>query len=218
MRVAVLLAGCGVYDGSEIYETTLTLLALDKANAAYQCVAPNIEQAHVINHATGDVVEGESRHVLEAAARLARGEVLDLAQADGKDYDALIVPGGFGVAQNLCDFAFKGADREMSPAVREVVRAFNTAEKPVGLMCIAPAMTAWLCGEGARCTIGTDKDTAAAIEAMGALHEERAVDEILVDEDNKLVTTPAYMEATRISEAAQGIEKLVQQVLKMASA
>ncbi|HLR17451.1 MAG TPA: isoprenoid biosynthesis glyoxalase ElbB [Alcanivoracaceae bacterium] len=218
MRVAVLLAGCGVYDGSEIYETTLTLLALDKANAAYQCVAPNIEQAHVINHATGDVVEGESRNVLVEAARLARGEVLDLAQADVKDYDALIVPGGFGVAKNLCDFAFKGADMEVSPAVREFVQAFNKADKPVGLMCIAPAMTALLFGEGARCTIGTDKDTAAAIEAMGAVHEERAVDEILVDEDNKLVTTPAYMEATRISEAAQGIEKLVQQVLKMASA
>src|SRR5699024_9069006 len=172
MRVAVLLAGCGVYDGSEIYETTLTLLALDKANAAYQCVAPNIEQAHVINHATGDVVEGESRNVLVEAARLARGEVLDLAQADVKDYDALIVPGGFGGAKLQCTFAFKCSDMEGSPAVREFVQAFNKADKRGGLMCIAPSMTALLLGEGARCTIGTDKDTAATIEAMGAVHEE----------------------------------------------
>jgi len=215
MRVAVLLAGCGVYDGSEIYETTLTLLALDKANASYQCVAPNIEQAHVVNHATGDEATGETRNVLVESARLARGEILDMAAAKVADYDALVVPGGFGVAKNLCDFAFKGAEMTVNPAVREFIQAFHQASKPVGLMCIAPTMTAQLFGAGARCTIGTDKDTAAAVEAMGAVHEAKAVDEILLDEKNKLVTTPAYMEATRISEAAVGIEKLVQQVLKM---
>lgn len=216
MRVAVLLAGCGVYDGSEIYETTLTLLALDRADASYQCVAPNIEQAHVVNHATGDEAAGESRNVLVESARLARGDVLDMAVANMADYDALVVPGGFGVAKNLCDFAFKGAEMTVNPDVRTFIQAFHEAGKPVGLMCIAPTMTAQLFGEGARCTIGTDKDTAAAIEAMGAVHEAKAVDDIVVDEKNKLVTTPAYMEATRISEAAVGIEKLVQQVLKMA--
>src|SRR5699024_7075777 len=218
MRVAVLLAGCGVYDGSEIYETPLTLLALDKANAAYQCVAPNIEQAHVINHATGDVVEGENRNVLVEAARLARGEILDLAQADVADYDAVIVPGGFGVAKNLCDFAFKGADMQMNPAVKAFIQGFHQAGKPVGLICIAPTMSAAIFGDGVRCTIGTDKDTAAAVEAMGAVHEAKQVREVAVDEANKLVTTPAYMEATRIREAAEGIENLVQEVLRLAQA
>src|SRR5699024_9595440 len=144
-----------------------TLLALDKADVSYQCIAPNIEQHHVINHATGDEMPGEKRNVLVESARVARGEVLDLAEANATDYDALIVPGGFGVAKNLCDFALKGADMEVSPAVREFVQAFNKADKPVGLMCIAPAMTALLVGAGARCTSGADKDAGADVEAMG---------------------------------------------------
>lgn len=218
MRIAVLLAGCGVYDGSEIYEGTLTLLALDKADVSYQWIAPNIPQHHVINHATGEEMPGENRNVLVEAARLARGEILDLAQAKMEDYDAIIVPGGFGVAKNLCDFAFKGAEMQMNPAVKAFLQAFHRASKPVGLICIAPTMSAAIFGEGVRCTIGTDKDTAAAVETMGAVHEAKQVHEIAVDEANKLVTTPAYMEATRIREAAEGIENLVQEVLRLAQA
>ncbi len=218
MRIAVLLAGSGVYDGSEIYETTLTLLALDKADANYQCIAPNIPQHHVINHATGDEAAGESRNVLEEAARLARGEVLDMAEAKAQDYDALIVPGGFGVAKNLCDFAFKGAEMQVNPQVKAFIQSFHQAGKPVGLMCIAPVMSAAIFGEGVRCTLGTDKETAAAVEAMGAVHEAKQVHEIAVDEKNKLVTTPAYMEATRIRDAAEGIEALVKEVLRLAQA
>lgn len=218
MRIAVLLAGCGVYDGSEIYEGTLTFLALDKADANYQCIAPNIPQHHVVNHATGEEMPGENRNVLVEAARLARGEILDLAQADVADYDAVIVPGGFGVAKNLCDFAFKGAQMQMNPEVKAFIQGFHQAGKPVGLICIAPTMSAAIFGDGVRCTIGTDKDTAAAVEAMGAVHEAKQVHEITVDEANKLVTTPAYMEATRIREAAEGIENLVQEVLRLAQA
>lgn len=218
MRIAVLLAGCGVYDGSEIYEGTLTLLALDKADVSYQCIAPNIPQHHVINHATGEEMPGENRNVLVEAARLARGEILDLAQAKMEDYDAIIVPGGFGVAKNLCDFAFKGAEMQMNPTVKAFLQAFHRASKPVGLICIAPTMSAAIFGEGVRCTIGTDKDTAAAVEVMGAVHEAKQVHEVAVDEANKLVTTPAYMEATRIREAAAGIENLVQEVLRLAQA
>src|SRR5699024_12665279 len=133
-------------------------------------------------------------------------------------YDALLVPGGCGGAKHLCDFAFKGADRQMNPAVKAFIQGFHQASKPVGLICIAPTTSAAIFGEGVRCTIGTDKDTAAAVEAMGAVHEAKQVHEVTVDKANKLVTTPAYMEATRIREAAEGINNLVKEVLRLAHA
>lgn len=218
MKVAVLLAGCGVYDGSEIYESTVTLLALDRLGVNYQCMAPNVEQAHVINHITGEEMVADRRNVLVEAARLARGNIIDLKVANAEDYDALIVPGGFGVAKNLSDFAFKGAEMTVLPAVRDFIRDLHRGGKPVGLVCIAPVMSAALFGEGVRCTIGSDADTAAAITAMGGKHVSCAVDDIVVDQQLKLVTTPAYMSAHRISEAAAGIDKLVAKVVEMARA
>ena len=215
-RVAVVLSGCGVYDGSEIYESVLTLLRLDQAGAEVQCFAPDMTQLHVINHASGEVAEGESRNVLVEAARLARGEIRDLAEADAADFDAVILPGGFGAAKNLSDFALKGKDLAVVPQLVDFIRAMREADKPVGLMCIAPAMTGVLFDGGAKCTIGSDPDIAAAIEATGAVHRPCAVDEICVDRANKLVTTPAYLLAGSISEAASGINKLVDEVLAMA--
>ena len=215
-RVAVVLSGCGVYDGSEIYESVLTLLRLDQAGAEVQCFAPDMTQLHVINHASGEVAEGESRNVLVEAARLARGEIRDLAEADAADFDAVILPGGFGAAKNLSDFALKGKDLAVVPQLVDFIRAMREADKPVGLMCIAPAITGVLFDGGAKCTIGSDPDIAAAIEATGAVHRPCAVDEICVDRANKLVTTPAYLLAGSISEAASGINKLVDEVLAMA--
>lgn len=215
-KVAVVLAGCGVFDGSEIYESVITLLRLDQQGAQVQCFAPNIEQMHVINHATGEVAEGESRNVLTEAARLARGEVKDLAEANAEDFDALIVPGGFGAAKNLCDFAVKGPEMTVNPQFLAFAQAFRGSGKPVGLVCIAPAMSAVIFGEGVECTIGRDADTASAIIATGGVHKDCEVDDIWVDSTNKLVTTPAYMLAGRISEAAAGINKLVDQVLELA--
>ncbi len=215
-RVAVVLSGCGVYDGSEIYESVITLLRLDQAGAQVQCFAPNIPQLHVINHATGDVADGESRNVLVEAARLARGKIKDLAEAAEADFDAVILPGGFGAAKNLSDFALNGAKLTVNPSLRNFIQAMRSAGKPVGLMCIAPAMTGVLFGEGATFTIGNDKETAAAIEATGAVHQNCAVEDVCVDRANKLVTTPAYMLAGRMSEAATGINKLVDTVLAMA--
>lgn len=216
MKIAVLLAGSGVFDGSEIYETTLTLLALDRADVSYQCMAPNITQAHVINHITGEEMPGEKRNVLIEAARLARGEIIDLKVANAADYDALIVPGGFGVAKNLCDFAFKGAEMQINTQVRDFVREVHQGGKPVGLICIAPTMAAQLFGGGTACTIGSNAEVAGAIEAMGGKHVQCPVNEFVVDEKKKLVTTPAYMEAGRIREAAEGIEKLVAKVIELA--
>lgn len=216
MKVAVLLAGCGVYDGSEIYEATLTMLFLDRSGVSYQCLAPNAEQMHVINHLTGEVAEGETRNVLVEAARLARGEVMDLAEASENDFDALIVPGGFGAAKNLCDFAVKGADMSIREDVASFVGQFRDAGKPVGLVCIAPVMAAQLFGAGTQCTIGKDTDVADAIRTMGGDHHECAVGNVVIDGERKLVTTPAYMLASSISEAASGIERLVDELLKLA--
>lgn len=215
-KVAVILAGSGVYDGSEIHEAVITLLALDRAGAEVQCLAPDIEQMHVVNHLTGEVAEGESRRVLVEAARIARGAIVDIRSAKAEDFDALIIPGGFGAAKNLCDFAVKGAEMSVNEDVLSFARAVHAAQKPVGLICIAPSMAAAICGSGVECTIGSDAGTAAALETMGARHTVAAVDEIVVDSQRRLVTTPAYMLATHISEAADGIEKLVSQVLEMA--
>ncbi len=213
-KVAVVLSGCGVFDGAEIHESVLTLLRLEQQGASYQCMAPNIDQLHVINHLKGEVAEGESRNVLVEAARIARGEIIDLATANPADYDALIIPGGFGAAKNLSDFAVKGPDCHVNPDLLAFAQAIHQANKPVGLICIAPAMTPLLFGEGATCTIGTDQETAAAIEAMGGQHTNCLVDDIVIDEQRKLITTPAYMLAGSIIEAASGINKLVDEVLK----
>ncbi len=215
-KIAVILSGCGVYDGAEIYESVVTLLQIAERGAEYQCMAPDIEQMHVVNHLTGEEAAGESRNVLVEAARLARGEIIDLATANAADYDALIIPGGFGAAKNLSDFAVKGAECEINPDVISFTQAMHQSGKPVGLICIAPAMTPVLFGEGATCTIGNDADTASAIEAMGGKHQDCGVSEIVIDSERKLVTTPAYMLAGSITEAASGIRKLVDQVLELA--
>ena len=214
-KVAVVLAGCGVYDGSEINEVVLTLLSLEQRGASYQCIAPDIEQMHVVNHLTGEPAVGETRNVLVEAARIARGNVIDLASARVDDYDALIVPGGFGAAKNLCSFAVDGSAMEVVPAFLQFARSFSQAGKPIGLICIAPVMAAAICGEGSQCTIGNDADTAAAIATMGGEHLECPVSEARVDAHRKLVTTPAYMLAGSVSEAYDGIGECVREVLAL---
>lgn len=215
-KIAVILSGSGVFDGSEIYESVLTFLRLEHHGVQYQCFAPNVEQMHVINHLTGEVAEGETRNVLVEAARLARGEVKDLADADAGDFDALIIPGGFGAAKNLSDFAVKGPECSLNEDLVRFARAIHEAGKPVGLICIAPAMTPKLLGTGILCTVGSDEGVAGAIEAMGGKHQQCSVEEIVIDKEQKVVTTPAYMLAGSISEAASGINKLVDEVISLA--
>jgi enhancing lycopene biosynthesis protein 2 len=215
-KVAVVLSGCGVYDGAEINEAVLTLLCLEQQGASYECFAPNIEQMHVINHLTGEPVEGETRNVLVEAARIARGNIRDITQATVAEFDALLVPGGFGAAKNLSNFAVAGAAMDVQPDFLALARAFHDSGKPIGLICIAPVMSAAICGEGARCTIGNDADTAAAITAMGGAHLPCPVSEARVDVTHKLVTTPAYMLAGKVSEAYVGISACVKEVLALA--
>lgn len=213
-KVAVILSGCGVYDGAEIYESVITLLRLDQRGAQIQCFAPNIAQLHVINHLTGEEMP-ESRNVLVESARIARGQVRDIREADAEEFDALIIPGGFGSAKNLSNFAVEGIGCTVQPEVLALTEAFAEAGKPVGLICISPALAAKIYGPGVTCTIGNDADTAAALNKMGATHKDCAVSDIVEDKARKLVSTPAYMLAQSISEAASGINKLVDRVLEL---
>jgi enhancing lycopene biosynthesis protein 2 len=216
-KIGVILAGCGVYDGAEIHESVLTLLALDRADAEAVCLAPDVPQMHVVNHLTGKPAEGETRNVLVEAARIARGAVRDVAKADAREFDALVIPGGFGAAKNLSTFAVDGEACKVDPGVERLVRAVHAAGKPVGAMCIAPVILARLLGlEAPSLTIGNDPGTASKMAAMGAAHVDCPVDSIVLDGKGRLVTTPAYMLAGRISEAASGIDKLVAEVVKMA--
>ncbi len=216
-KVGVLLSGCGVYDGSEIHETVITLLALDRAGADVVMMAPDMEQA-VVNHLTGEPVEGASRNVLEESARIARGEISDIATIKGADLDALFIPGGFGAAKNLCDFAFKGSDCDVHPEVARLIQEIVAAKKPLAAVCIAPALVAKVLGIDhldPQVTIGTDAETADAVSSMGATHVSCPVKEFVVDTKNKIITSPAYMLAGSISEAAEGIEKTVKELMKM---
>ncbi|QLF93211.1 isoprenoid biosynthesis glyoxalase ElbB [Pseudomonas sp. ABC1] len=214
-KVAVILSGCGVYDGSEIYESVSTLLRIDQRGAKAQCFAPDIPQHHVVNHLTGEPT-AESRNVLVEAARLARGNIKPLSEARAQDFDALIIPGGFGAAKNLSNFAFEGAKASVQPDVLAVAKAFAAAGKPIGLICIAPTLAPHIFGKGVICTLGSDEDPAAeAVRELGAQHEACEVSDIVEDPEHKLVTTPAYMLAQSISEAASGIYKLVDRVLEL---
>lgn len=216
-KVAVILSGCGVYDGAEIHESVITLLRLDQRGAQVQCFAPNIPQLHVIDHLTGEQTS-ETRNVLVESARIARGQVKDIREADVSEFDALIVPGGFGAAKNLSSFAVEGDKCTVQPEVLALAEAFAEAGKPVGMMCISPALAAKIYGPGVVCTIGNDAGTSAAVVKMGGTHEECDVHDIVEDTQRKLVTTPAYMLATSISDAASGIYKLVDRVLELTHA
>ncbi|CNL58628.1 isoprenoid biosynthesis glyoxalase ElbB [Yersinia aldovae] len=212
--VGVVLSGCGVYDGAEIHESVLTILALDRAGARVLFFAPDKPQLHVINHFNGEVVAQE-RNVLVESARIARGQIAPLCDADSNRLDALIVPGGFGSAKNLSDFAIQGPECVIDPDLVKLTQSMHKSGKPIGFMCISPVMLPKLLGKPVRLTIGNDPDTIEAIEIMGGEHIICPADDVVVDAENKVVTTPAYMLAGSISEAAKGIDKLVTKVLDL---
>jgi len=218
-KIAVLLAGCGHLDGAEVREAVLTLLAIDQQGASFQCIAPNALQYHVVNHVTGEPVPGAQRNILEESSRIARlGQCLDLAQARVQDFDALVMPGGYGVAKNHCSFALKGAEAEVRPDVADFVRGFFDAKKPVGAICIAPALVALtLHGhDHATLTLGNDAGCASAMQQLGQQHQNTPnAREIVIDEALKLITTPAYMfDDAKLSDVFTGIERCVAEVLK----
>lgn len=214
-KIGVLLSGCGVFDGAEIHESVLTMLALDRVGADILCMAPDMDQLHVINHLTQEVTD-EKRNVLVESARIARGDIKDLKDVKASDLDGLIIPGGFGAAKNLSDFALKGPDATVHPEVKRILNEMVSSGKPVGAICIAPVtVTKALSDKNPEVTIGNDVDTALAIDTMGGQHNTCSVDMIHVDKNNKIVTTPAYMLGPDIKDIAVGIEKLVNQVMSM---
>jgi len=214
-KIGVLLAGCGVYDGSEIHEAVLTMLFLDQADADIICMAPNMDQYHVIDHLSGTETS-EKRNVLVESARIARGEIKDLKNVQAGDIDAVIIPGGFGAAKNLSDFAINNVEAQVHPEVRRIITDMINSQKPVGAICIAPAtVTKAVADKQPEVTIGNDQGTADLIEKMGGKHVACAVDQIHTDQDKKIVTTPAYMLGPGIKDVAAGIEKLVTQVLAL---
>ncbi|MGQ4275601.1 isoprenoid biosynthesis glyoxalase ElbB [Pseudidiomarina sp. E22-M8] len=215
-KVAVLLSGSGVFDGAEVNEAVLTLLHISKRGASYECFAPDIEQTQVVNHLNGEQTS-EKRNVLAEAARIVRGEVKPLSELNAAEFDALILPGGFGVAKNFCDFAERGADMRVNKEVLAIGRAFAEANKPAGYLCIAPVLLPHIYGEGVNVTVGNDKEVASAIEKMGGVHVDCPVDDIVADDARLLVTTPAYMLAENLVDAEKGISKLVEKVLYMAA-
>jgi len=220
-KVAVLLAGCGHLDGAEAREAVLTLLALDQHGADFQCIAPNADQHHVVNHATGKPT-GESRNILEEASRISRaGQCLDLSQAKPDEFDAIMLPGGFGVAKNLCTFAFDGVDASVRKDVADFVSGFFAAKKPVGAICISPALVALILsqmGMKGKLTLGSGKGTRSAIEALKQEHVDvESARDVVVDDNLKLVTTAAYMfDDARLADVFVGIERCVSAVLKLA--
>ena len=214
-KIGVVLSGCGVMDGAEIHESVLTLLALSKAGAEAVCMAPDTGQLHVINHLTGQESK-EKRNVLVESARIARGKIRNLKEVKAGQVDALIFPGGYGAAKNLCTFAVDGTDCKVHPEVARLVKEVHDARKPIGAICISPALLAKIFeGAGVELTVGSDPATAGALEKLGQVHKNCGVNEIWVDADHRIVTTPAYMLAQNITEAWQGIEKLVQEVLAL---
>lgn len=216
-KVGVILSGCGFKDGSEIHESVLALLALDRAGAEARCFAPDVPQAQVVDHARGAPSPGEKRNVLSESARIARGKIEDVRKARAKDLDALVMPGGFGAALNLSDFASKGAQADVNPDVARLLREMHAAGKPIGAICIAPAVVARVLGTAhPTLTIGNDRGTASALEACGAVHQDCPVEGFVVDRKNRIVTTPAYMYGASIAKVAQGVERCVQEVLSLA--
>ena len=217
MKVGVLLSGSGVQDGSEIHESVLTALSLEKSRAEIVFMAPNIDQMHVMNHYTGQEMD-EFRNVLVESARIARGNIKDLAEIRGEDLDALIIPGGLGVAKNLSDYAMSGSECSVNPDVYRLVVEMLISKKPIGAICIAPAMMSKILSEqnlSANLTVGSDSATSKDIEEMGSQHQNCSTKEVVVDVKNKIVSTPAYMDAKSISEVAEGIEKLVNEIVSM---
>lgn len=210
-KFAVVLAGCGVSDGAEIHEATLTLLAIVKNGATYEIFAPDIAQHHVINHLTGREMP-EKRNVLVESARIARGHIKSLSDFDASEVDALIFPGGFGVAKNLCSFAFKGADCAVNPEVASAIREMVSFGKPVGALCISPVILAKLLGD-VELTIGSDPGTAAAVEKMGAHHVKTTHAEVIFDKKHNVFTTPCYMLDANILDIANGAENIVKAML-----
>jgi len=207
MKAAVVLAGCGVMDGTEIHEAVMTLYAIENNGGTFEIFAPNVAQHHVINHLTGEVTT-ESRNVLTEAARIARGKIRALTEYRAEEFDMLIFPGGYGVAKNLCTYAFDGPECHVDRVVEDAIRSTHKAGKPIGALCISPVLIARVLGN-ITVTSGTDAGTAADIEILGGRHENKNHGEVSVDRKNMIATAPCYMLNATLPETAHDADAVV---------
>lgn len=213
MKFAIVLAGCGVYDGAEIHEAVMTMLAIKANGGSYQVFAPNVMQYHVINHLTGEPMN-ESRNVLIEAARIARGKIRPLIEYRAGDFDALVFPGGFGVAKNMCSYAFDGTDMKIDRVVEKAIRDTHAAGKPIGALCISPVLITKILGP-VEVTIGSDPGTSSDIKAMGGQHKNTGNGEVITDTLNKIVTSPCYMLDAEITDIATGADKTIKALISL---
>ena len=212
-KFAIVLSGCGVFDGAEIHEATLSMLSISRQGGAYQAFAPNIQQHHVINHLTGEKMD-ESRNVLVESARIARGKIMELKEFKAEEFDGLLFPGGFGAAKNLSSWAFDGADASILPELEKAIKGMVEQNKPIGALCISPVILAKVLG-AVRLTIGDDKGTVQAIESAGATHVQTTHGEVVVDSKFKVVTTPCYMLDANIAQIADGASNVVKAMMEL---
>ncbi|KAJ3442915.1 glyoxalase elbb [Anaeramoeba flamelloides] len=210
--VAVILSGCGVYDGSEIHEATAVLRSIAKLGYTYKCFAP-LTKLNTVNHVTGKN-DNTKRSVLEESARISRGEISPLKDLDTSKFSAVVLPGGFGAAKNLSDFAFKGTEMSVNSTLERKLNEFKNENKPIGACCIAPVILSKVFPK-CKITIGNDPNVSSAIKQLGGIHEEKLETEICVDMENKFVTTPAYMRCTRIDQVFDGVDNMVKKVLEL---
>lgn len=213
MKFAVVLSGCGVYDGAEIHEAMMTLLAIKRHGAACQMFAPDVMQHHVVNHLTGEIMN-ESRNVLTESARIARGKIKPLKEYRAENFDGIIFPGGFGVAKNLCSYAFDGPEMKIDKVVEKAIRETHEADKPIGALCIAPVLVTRILGS-VEVTVGSEGDTAADIRTMGGTHKKTGNGEIVIDRKNKIVTTPCYMLDAEITDIEEGVSEAVKAIISL---
>ncbi len=212
-KFALVLSGCGVFDGAEIHEATLSMLAISRQGGAYQAFAPNIQQHHVINHLTGEKMD-ESRNVLVESARIARGKIMELKEFKAEEFDGLLFPGGFGAAKNLSSWAFDGADASILPELEGAIRGMVEQNKPIGALCISPVILAKVLG-AVRLTIGDDEGTVKAVESAGATHVQTTHGQVVVDSKFKVVTTPCYMLDANIAQVADGATNVVKAMVEL---
>jgi len=213
LHFAVILAGCGNKDGAEIHESVLTLLSIDRAGHQYQCFAPDVPQARVLNFLTNEEMK-EKRNVLLESARIARSKIKPLSDFSKDDFDILVLPGGSGVAYNLCTFGLDGDRMTVLPQVEASVRAMHEAGKPIGALCISPVIIAHVLKK-VTVTFGKDEKINAIFQKSGSKTTNADARSIVIDHENKIVTTPCYMLDARISEISEGIDKLVQELIKL---
>lgn len=220
MKIGVLLSGSGVYDGSEIQEAVLTLLAIEEIEAEAICISIDKPQHHVINHLNGEEMN-DSRNMLIESARIARGNIKNINDVSPNDIDAMVIPGGFGAAKNFTSWAFNGSDGEILPEVKLLLVNLINIGKPIAALCVSPVVLAKAL-EGSTITptltIGTDKEPSPyditaftdGLQKTGMQTEMKSVREINIDVKNKIISAPCYMMEASIVDVRKNIRSAIE--------